>query len=70
MVLIKSSRSLALLISWFSSVARGSIYLMTGMVSNAVLTTVCPTTYQGDEEDFVGTPLEKVIQQIEAGRST
>lgn len=61
-----------------ASVTRGGICCMTGMVSNAwsikdfevmaaIPTAVCLTTYQGDEKDFVNTPLEEMIQQIKAG---
>ena len=51
---------------------------MTGIVSSqwsipdfevmaAVPTAVCLTTYQGDEKDFVTTPLADMVQQIKKG---
>ena len=66
------------LLDSLSSVARGGICCMTGMVGNAwaikdfevmgaIPTAVCLTTYQGDEKDFVNTPLEEMVQQIKAG---
>jgi NADPH:quinone reductase-like Zn-dependent oxidoreductase len=55
------------------------IVCMTGMVGNrwsldqfspmdAIPTTVCLTTYQGGVEDFMLTPLDKLIEQVAAGR--
>ncbi|MCJ1452533.1 hypothetical protein MMC28_002876 [Mycoblastus sanguinarius] len=66
------------LVDSLASVKAGGICCMTGMVSGkwsienfevmaAVPTAVCLTTYQGDEKDFVDTPLEEMIQQIKAG---
>lgn len=66
------------LVDSLSCVARGGICCMTGMVSGqwsipdfevmaAVPTAVCLTTYQGDEKDFVNTPLEEMVQQIKKG---
>lgn len=66
------------LVDSLSCVTRGGICCMTGMVSGqwsipdfevmgAVPTAVCLTTYQGDEKDFVNTPLEEMVQQIKKG---
>lgn len=66
------------LLDSLASVARGGICCMTGMVSGAwaikdfevmgaIPTAVGLTTYQGDEKDFVNTPLEEMVQQIKAG---
>ncbi len=33
----------------------------------AIATAVCLTTYQGDEKDFINTPLEEMVQQIKKG---
>ncbi|CAF9904422.1 hypothetical protein IMSHALPRED_000047 [Imshaugia aleurites] len=66
------------LVDSLACVARGGICCMTGMVSGqwsipdfevmaAVPTAVCLTTYQGDEKDFVNTPLEEMVQQIKKG---
>ena len=66
------------LLDSLSSVRRGGICCMTGMVGNAwalkdfevmaaIPTAVCLTTHQGDEKDFVNTPLEELVQQIKAG---
>ena len=52
---------------------------MTGMVGNswkiedfevmgAIPTAVCLTTYQGDEKDFVRTPLEEMAKQVKEGK--
>ena len=68
----------ASLVDSLSCVARGGICCMTGMVSGqwslpdfevmaAVPTAVCLTTYQGDEKDFVQTPLEEMVRQIKGG---
>ena len=56
----------------------GGIVCMTGMVGNkwefdsfspmgAIPTAVCLTTYSGGPDDFMRTPLQELIQQIEAG---
>ena len=66
------------LLDSLSAVKRGGICCMTGMVGNAwalkdfevmaaIPTAVCLTTYQGDEKDFVNTPLEEMVQQIKKG---
>ena len=66
------------LLDSLASVKRGGICCMTGMVSGAwaikdfevmgaIPTAVGLTTYQGDEKDFVNTPLEEMVQQIKAG---
>lgn len=66
------------LLDSLASIARGGICCMTGMVSGAwaikdfevmgaIPTAVGLTTYQGDEKDFVNTPLEDMAQQIKAG---
>ncbi|KAK4692098.1 hypothetical protein P7C71_g5038, partial [Lecanoromycetidae sp. Uapishka_2] len=66
------------LLDSLASVSRGGICCMTGMVSGAwaikdfevmgaIPTAVGLTTYQGDEKDFVNTPLEEMVQQIKAG---
>ena len=66
------------LLDSLASVRRGGICCMTGMVGSAwaikdfevmaaIPTAVCLTTYQGDERDFVNTPLEEMVQQIKAG---
>lgn len=68
----------ASLVDSLACVARGGICCMTGMVSGqwsipdfevmaAVPTAVCLTTYQGDEKDFVNTPLEDMVRQIKKG---
>jgi NADPH:quinone reductase-like Zn-dependent oxidoreductase len=54
---------------------------MTGMVGNvweldqfspmgAIPSTVNLTTYSGGEQDFIDTPLQTVVNEIEAGRMT
>ena len=56
----------------------GSIVCMTGMVGNswkipdfevmgAIPTSVCLTTYQGDENDFKRTPLDEMVGQVAKG---
>ncbi|MCJ1275508.1 hypothetical protein MMC21_003311 [Puttea exsequens] len=66
------------LLDSLASTARGGICCMTGMVSGswkipdfevmgAIPTAVCLTTYQGDEKDFVNTPLEEMLKQIKEG---
>ena len=66
------------LVDSLACVTRGGICCMTGMVSGqwaipnfevmaAVPTAVCLTTYQGDEKDFVNTPLEEMVRQIKGG---
>ena len=53
---------------------------MTGMVGNkwdferfapveAIPTSVCLTTYAGGAEDFVRTPLQEFVREVEAGHS-
>ena len=70
--------STASLINSLACITRDGICCMTGMVSGqwsipdfevmaAVPTAVLLTTYQGDEKDFVNTPLEKMVQQIKKG---
>ena len=57
---------------------KGGIVCMTGIVGNkwsfdtfapmeAIPTAVCLTTYAGESEDFMRTPLEELIEQISAG---
>jgi NADPH:quinone reductase-like Zn-dependent oxidoreductase len=57
---------------------QGGIVCMTGMVGNkwsfnefapmeVIPSAVCLTTYVGDEQDFMRTPLEELIQQIASG---
>ena len=66
------------LVDSLACVAKGGICCMTGMVSGqwsipdfevmaAVPTAVCLTTYQGDEKDFVKTPLKEMVRQIKEG---
>jgi NADPH:quinone reductase-like Zn-dependent oxidoreductase len=56
----------------------GGVVCMTGMVGDqwtlqdfspmdAIPTGVCLTTYAGDADDFMATPLQSLVQQIEAG---
>jgi NADPH:quinone reductase-like Zn-dependent oxidoreductase len=58
---------------------QGGIVCMTGIVGNkwsfddfapmeAIPTAVSLTTYAGDSEDFMRTPLEKLVEQIAAGK--
>ena len=53
---------------------------MTGIVGNkwdlerfapmaSIPTSVCLTTYSGGAEDFVTTPLQEFVSEVEAGRS-
>ncbi len=53
---------------------------MTGMVGNkwdlerfapmeAIPTSVCLTTYAGEAEDFMRTPLQEFVSEVEAGRT-
>jgi hypothetical protein len=35
---------------------------------DVIPTAVCLTTYQGEAEDFIVTPLDKLIQQVVSGR--
>ena len=69
----------ASLLDSLACVKRGGICCMTGMVGNswkiedfevmgAIPTAVCLTTYQGDEKDFVRTPLEEMVKQIKEGK--
>ncbi len=57
---------------------KGGIVCMTGIVGNkwsfdtfapmeAIPTAVCLTTYAGESDDFMRTPLEELIEQISAG---
>jgi len=59
---------------------RHGVVCMTGIVGNkwdferlapmeAIPTSVCLTTYAGEAEDFVRTPLQELIQAIEDGRT-
>ncbi|MBF9032439.1 zinc-binding dehydrogenase [Rhodobacterales bacterium HKCCE3408] len=61
--------------------AEGGIVAMTGMVGNAwsfdsfspmeaIPTAVSLTTYAGDADDFMATPLQDFIDAVEAGRAT
>ena len=34
----------------------------------AIPTTVCLTTYAGESEDFMQTPLQELVEQIAAGK--
>ncbi len=63
-----------------TAVKRHGVVCMTGMVSNrwdferftpmeAIPTSVCLTTYAGGAEDFVTTPLQDFVSEVEAGRS-
>ncbi len=56
----------------------GGIICMTGIVGNkwsfdefapmdAIPTAVCLTTYAGESEDFMRTPLQQLVEQVEAG---
>ncbi|KAI9717695.1 MAG: hypothetical protein M1828_007098 [Chrysothrix sp. TS-e1954] len=58
--------------------AEGGVVCMTGMVGNkwaldnfspmgSIPTTVCLTTYAGDSEDFIATPLNDLAKQIASG---
>ena len=66
------------LIDSLAATARGGSVAMTGMVGNAwefdrfsprgsIPTAVNLTTYSGDDEDFMATPLQDVIEAIEDG---
>jgi NADPH:quinone reductase-like Zn-dependent oxidoreductase len=57
---------------------QGGIVCMTGIVGNkwsfdefapmdAIPTAVCLTTYAGESEDFMRTPLQQLVEQVEAG---
>ena len=57
---------------------KGGIVCMTGIVGNkwsfdtfapmeAIPTAVCLTTYAGESDDFMRTPLDELIEQISAG---
>ncbi len=57
---------------------QGGVVCMTGIVGNkwsfedfspmeAIPTAVCLTTYAGESEDFLRTPLQELVDQIEAG---
>ena len=67
------------LLDSLAAVTRGGICCMTGIVGNAwsikdfevmgaIPTAVCLTTYQGNEKDFVNTPLEEMVKQIKEGK--
>ena len=56
----------------------GGIVCMTGLVGNkwsfdefapmeAIPTAVCLTTYNGDSEDFMRMPFQRLVEQVEAG---
>jgi NADPH:quinone reductase-like Zn-dependent oxidoreductase len=69
------------LLDSLQSTARFGSVCMTGMVGNAwefdqfspmgaIPSTVNLTTYSGGEQDFIDTPLQTVVNEIEAGRMT
>ena len=66
------------LLDSLQATAPGGSVCMTGMVGNsweferfspmgAIPTAVNLTTYSGGSEDFIGTPLQKVVDEVEAG---
>ena len=68
------------LLDSLQAATRHGVVCMTGMVGNkwdferfapmeAIPTSVCLTTYAGEADDFVSTPLQEFVSEVEAGNS-